>query len=158
VLGVDPSLRSTGYGVVDCDDHAFRLVEAGTIETRSGDDLAGRLGDIAQSLTAVIASTHPGVMVVEEVFARAINPKTTILMAHARGAALGAAAARGLAVHEFSATTVKRALVGNGSATKDQVAKMVVRLLGLARMPKPADVTDALAIAIAFAHRSGRGI
>jgi len=156
VLGVDPSLRSTGYGVVDYDDSRFRLIEAGTIETRATDDLAGRLGDIAQSLASVIAATQPAVMVVEAVFARAVNPKTTILMAHARGAALGAAAGRGLVVHEFSATTVKRALVGSGSASKDQVAKMVVRLLGLSRTPRPADVTDALAIAIAFAHRNGR--
>jgi crossover junction endodeoxyribonuclease RuvC len=157
VLGVDPSLRSTGYGVVDYDDSRFRLVEAGTITTRASDGLAGRLGDIAESLAAVIAATQPVIMVVEEVFARSVNPKTTIMMAHARGAALGAAAARGLQVHEFAATTVKRALVGSGSASKGQVAKMVVRLLGLRREPKPADVTDALAMAIAFAHRNGRG-
>jgi len=115
-----------------------------------------RLGDINESLTALIAATHPDVVAIEEVFARAVNPKTTIMMAHARGALLAAAAGARLDVVEFSATSVKRAIAGSGAASKEQVARMVVQMLRLASVPRPSDVTDALALALACAHRNGR--
>jgi crossover junction endodeoxyribonuclease RuvC len=147
-------VRSTGYGVIQCDGSSVRLIEAGVITTNGATTFAARLADISQSLLAVIASTKPDIVAIEEVFARPINPKTTIMMAHARGALLAAAA--GIAVVEFSATRVKRAVAGNGAASKDQVARMVAHMLGLRRPPRPADVTDALALAITCAHRNGR--
>lgn len=156
ILGIDPSVRSTGYGVIDCRGSSMRLIEAGIIATERSASFASRLGDISASLEAVIRATHPDVVAVEEVFARAVNPKTTIMMAHARGALLAVASHAGLAVVEFSATLVKRAVAGNGSASKEQVGKMVSQVLALSKPLHPADVTDALALAIACANRNGR--
>lgn len=156
VLGIDPSVRCTGYGVIECRGATMRLIEAGTIATNGAASFAARLGDINASLRAIIETTRPDVLAIEEVFARAINPKTTIMMAHARGALLAAAAVSGLTVFEFSATSVKRAIAGNGAASKEQVGRVVAQLLHLRRALRPADVTDALALAIACAHRNGR--
>lgn len=156
ILGIDPSVRSTGYGVIDCDGSTLRLVEAGIIATNGHESFAMRLNDISESLEAVIKATRPDLVAIEEVFARAINPKTTIMMAHARGALLAAAAQAGLAIVEFSATSVKRAVAGSGAASKQQVGRMVSHMLALSRTPRPEDVTDALALAIACANRNGK--
>jgi crossover junction endodeoxyribonuclease RuvC len=156
VLGIDPSVRSTGYGVIEVRGSSVKLVEAGVISTDGRQTFSVRLGDINKSLTELIDATHPDVVAIEEVFARAVNPKTTIMMAHARGALLAAAASARLDVVEFSATSVKRAIAGSGAASKEQVARMVVQMLRLASVPRPADVTDALALALACAHRNGR--
>jgi crossover junction endodeoxyribonuclease RuvC len=156
ILGIDPSVRSTGYGVIDCRGATLRLVEAGVIATNGRASFAHRLGDISESLEAVIKATHPDLVAIEEVFARTVNPKTTIMMAHARGALLAVAAHAGLAIVEFSATSVKRAVAGSGAASKQQVGAMVSHVLALTRTPRPADVTDALALAIACANRNGR--
>ena len=156
VLGLDPSVRSTGYGVIECHGSHLRLIEAGVIATNGAGAFHERLGDISASLRALIAATQPDILAIEEVFARAINPRTTIMMAHARGAMLAAAAEAHLRVFEFSATSVKRAIAGNGAASKEQVGRMVAQLLRLARTPRPADVTDALALAIACASRGAR--
>jgi len=117
ILGIDPSVRSTGYGVIDCDGSTLRLVEAGVIATNGRESFAMRLNDISESLEAVIKATRPDLVAIEEVFARAINPKTTIMMAHARGALLAAAAQAGLAIVEFSATSVKRAVAGSAETS-----------------------------------------
>lgn len=156
VLGIDPSVRSTGYGVIECHGSDLHLIEAGVITTNGTGAFHERLGDISASLRALIAATRPDVLAIEEVFARAINPRTTIMMAHARGAMLAAAAEARMPVFEFSATSVKRAVAGNGSASKEQVGRMVAQLLRLTRAPRPADVTDALALAIACISRGGR--
>jgi crossover junction endodeoxyribonuclease RuvC len=159
VLGIDPSVRSTGYGVIESQGSVVRLIEAGIITTSArGQTFTARLGDINDSLQAIIKATRPDLVAIEEVFARAVNPKTTIMMAHARGALLAAVAGAHLDVVEFSATSVKRALAGSGAASKEQVARMVVQILRLAKVPRPADVTDALALAIACAHRNGRRV
>ena len=118
-------------------------------------DFASRLADLQRGLTAVIDSLQPDVMVVEEVFSRTAYPRTAILMAHARGALVCAASLAGLPVYNYAANSVKRALVGRGAASKDQVARMVVEALHLRRTPTPSDVTDALALAIAHARRNG---
>jgi crossover junction endodeoxyribonuclease RuvC len=158
ILGIDPSVRSTGYGVIDCRGSTLRLVEAGVIATNGRESFAHRLSDISESLEAVIKTTHPDLVAIEEVFARTVNPKTTIMMAHARGALLAVAAHAGLAIVEFSATSVKRAVAGSGAASKQQVGAMVSHVLALTRTPRPADVTDALALAIACANRNGRRV
>jgi crossover junction endodeoxyribonuclease RuvC len=156
ILGIDPSVRSTGYGVIDSRGSTLRLVEAGVIATNARESFANRLSDISTSLEAVIEATHPDLVAIEEVFARAVNPKTTIMMAHARGALIAVASAAGLAIVEFSATSVKRAVAGNGAASKEQVGRMVSQVLSLSRTPRPQDVTDALALAITCANRNGR--
>jgi crossover junction endodeoxyribonuclease RuvC len=154
VLGVDPSLNVTGYGVVESSNGQLRLVEGGKIQPKR-DGLPERLAELQEGLSDVISATHPDVMVIEEIFSRVAYPRTAILMAHARGALICAATVAGLATQGFAATAVKRALVGRGSATKDQVAAMVVQSLRLRRPPKPDDVTDALALAIAYLRRNG---
>jgi len=157
ILGIDPSVRSTGYGVIECNGAAIRLIEAGVIATNGRQTFSKRLGDINQSVADIIRAMRPEIVAIEEVFARAVNPKTTIMMAHARGALLAAAAHAQLEVVEFSATGVKRALAGSGAASKEQVGAMVAQLLHLSRVPRPADVTDALAIALACANRRRAG-
>ncbi len=158
ILGIDPSLNATGYGVVECDGPLMRLVEGGIIAPSRAMDLSERLAELQRGLADVIGALRPDVMVVEEVFSRTAYPRTAILMAHARGALVCAAAMRGMLVFNYSATAVKRALVGNGAASKQQVAAMVVQALRLRRRPEPADVTDALALAIAHARRANGAV
>lgn len=154
VLGVDPSLHVTGYGVVEQDGAGLKLIEGGKITPRRDASLAERLADLQRGIDDVISSLRPDVMIVEEIFARTNHPRTAILMAHARGALVCTAAVAGLPVYDYAATAVKRALVGRGAATKDQVASMVVDALRLRKRPSPPDVTDALALAIAYLRRS----
>jgi len=156
ILGVDPSLHTTGYGVVDCDGSALSLVEGGVIVPGKVAALADRLAELQRALAEIIASLRPDVMVVEEVFSRTAYPRTAILMAHARGALVCAAALGNVPVFHYAATAVKRALVGNGAASKEQVAAMVVQSLRLRRQPSPPDVTDALALAIAHGRRAAK--
>ena len=151
---MDPSLNVTGYGVVEQNGAGLRLVEGGVISPGRGERLSERLAELQRGLTEVIATFHPDAMIVEEVFSRTAYPRTAILMAHARGALVCAAAMVGLPVHDYAATAVKRALVGRGGATKEQVAAMVVHALHLRKRPSPDDVTDALALAIAYLRRS----
>jgi len=154
VLGVDPSLHITGYGVVERNGSGLRLIEGGIIAPRARDQLAQRLAELQRGILEVIEHLHPDVMIVEEVFSRNAYPRTAILMAHARGALVCAAAVAGVPVYDYAATAVKRALVGRGAATKDQVAGMVVQALRLRARPTPPDVTDALALAIAYLRRT----
>lgn len=154
VLGVDPSLHVTGYGVVEQNGAGLKLIEGGKITPRRDASLAERLADLQRGIDDVISSLRPDVMIVEEIFARTNHPRTAILMAHARGALVCTAAVAGLPVYDYAATAVKRALVGRGAATKDQVASMVVDALRLRKRPSPPDVTDALALAIAYLRRS----
>ncbi|HXW51156.1 MAG TPA: crossover junction endodeoxyribonuclease RuvC [Candidatus Acidoferrales bacterium] len=153
ILGLDPSLRCTGYGVVEFANGSTRLVEGGIISPARSGTLEERLAELQRSLAEILGSLRPDVMVVEEVFSRTAYPKTAIVMAHARGALISAAALAHTPIFHYSATAVKRALVGNGAASKQQVAAMVVQTLHLRRRPSPADVTDALALAIAHGRR-----
>lgn len=154
ILGIDPSLHSTGYGVVECGGSTMRLVEGGIISPRRDANFPERLAELQQTLSDIITAFRPDAMVIEEVFARSAYPRTAIMMAHARGALVCAAVFENVPVFNYAATAVKRALVGNGSASKQQVASMVVQTLRLKRLPSPPDVTDALALAIAHARRT----
>ncbi len=154
ILGIDPSLNTTGYGVVECNGSAMRLIEGGVIVPQRSKNLSQRLAELQRGLADIILALRPDVMVVEEVFSQMAYPRTAIMMAHARGALVCAAAMENMPVFNYSATAVKRALVGNGAASKQQVASMVVQTLRLRRSPSPTDVTDALALAIAHARRT----
>ena len=162
VLGIDPALRTTGYGVIDAGGRRVRLVEAGVVAPRSDSPLERRLHALHAGIAEVIAQTRPELVVIEELYTSYRNPGTALLMAHARGVLCLAAAEAGAAVHTLGHARVKRALVGSGSARKSQVNAMVTHLLGLRTAPKPDDVSDALALALAFvniaqAQRSLRG-
>ncbi len=158
ILGIDPSLNATGYGVVEFSAGSARLVEGGVITPARTKNLELRLADLQRSLADIIGTLQPDVMVVEDVFSQTAYPRTAIMMAHARGALICAAALADTPIFHYSATAVKRALVGNGAASKQQVASMVVQTLRLRRSPTPADVTDALALAIAHGRRAARVI
>ena len=149
ILGIDPGLNRTGFGVIDAHGDRLRFVDAGVIRVPAG-ELAVRLGVILRELGAVIAEHRPAMAVVEQVFVN-VNPKSTLLLGQARGAALCAAVAADLPVHEYAALSVKQAVVGTGRATKEQVQMMITRLLSLAVAPPP-DAADALACAVCHAH------
>ena len=151
ILGIDPGLNRTGFGVIDVTGSKLQCVESGIIRVPGG-DLYRRLGTILAALSDVIRATQPHVATVEKVFVN-VNPQSTLLLGQARGAAICAAASSGLVVHEYAALRIKQAVVGFGQADKKQVQLMVQRLLGLARAPAE-DAADALACAICHAHSS----
>ena len=151
ILGIDPGLNRTGYGVVEAAGPRLSFVAAGVIKVPAG-DLHQRLGTILRSLADVIRETQPHVATIEKVFVN-VNPQSTLLLGQARGAAICAAVTEGLVVHEYAALRIKQAVVGFGGADKRQVQSMVQRLLALDRAPT-SDAADALACAICHAHSS----
>jgi len=154
ILGIDPGLRITGFGVIDKTGSRLSYVTSGCIRSPQG-DLPDRLKAILQSLREVIDEHRPQQVVVEKVFVN-VNPASTLALGQARGTAICAAVDAGLPVAEYTALQVKQAVVGNGHARKEQVQQMVKRLLRLAGVPS-ADAADALACAICHAH-GGQGL
>jgi crossover junction endodeoxyribonuclease RuvC len=152
ILGVDPGLRVTGYGAIDCGGSGARLLEAGIIAPDVSAPLERRLGVLHAELCAIISATAPDVMVVEELWSAYKNPATAVLMGHARGVIYLAAHAAGVAVRHLGHSHVKRALTGSGAARKEQVKRMVMLQLALSIAPEPDDVSDALALALALAN------
>jgi crossover junction endodeoxyribonuclease RuvC len=157
ILGIDPGLERTGYGVIDVPAGAPpQLVEAGVIRTRTTDPLAGRLMEIASGLAAVLAEFKPETVAVEELYSHYKHPRTAILMGHARGIALVTAAQAGVEVVSYPATNVKKSLLGSGHAAKEQVQRTIQGLFRLKSPPEPPDVADALAVALCHAYRTSR--
>ena len=154
ILGIDPGLRITGFGVLDQVGQQLHYVASGCIKTPGG-ELPERLKVIMNSLGEVIVQHRPEQVVVEKVFVN-VNPQSTLLLGQARGAAICAAVLANLTVAEYTALQVKQAVVGNGHAKKEQVQEMVLRLLNLSGTPG-ADAADALACAICHAH-GGQGL
>jgi len=150
ILGLDPSLSSTGWGVIRADGNRLAAVANGQIRTLASAPLAARLADLAQRLEAVIAEHQPTAAAAEEVFVNK-NAASTLKLAQARGVALMCAARGGLEVGEYAPSLVKKAVVGTGGASKDQVHAMVAMLLPGARIAGE-DAADALAVAITHAH------
>jgi crossover junction endodeoxyribonuclease RuvC len=151
VLGIDPGLQVTGYAVVEAGPRGPLLCEAGVIrsaEGRARTDIAPRILAIYNGTVEVLDQYRPQVMAVEQLYAHYEHPRTAILMAHARGAIFLAAARRGVPVVSYNATRVKKTVTGSGRASKDQVQRTVQRELGLAKLPEPPDVADALAVAL----------
>jgi crossover junction endodeoxyribonuclease RuvC len=154
ILGVDPSLRGTGYGVIRlAKPHPLTLAQ-GTITCPGGWEHSRCLVNIAQRLREVLAQHRPTVCVIEGIF-YAQNLQTAIVMGEARGAALATVAEAGLDIYEIATRKVKQAIVGYGAAQKLAVAKMVQRMLHLSELPAP-DAADALALALAHAQANGR--
>ncbi|MEO8306171.1 MAG: crossover junction endodeoxyribonuclease RuvC [Betaproteobacteria bacterium] len=149
VLGIDPGLRSTGFGVIEVSGNALVYVTCGCI-TSAERELPARLKVILADLTKVIVQHRPTEVAIEKVFVN-VNPQSTLLLGQARGAAISAAVIADLPVAEYTALQVKQAVVGHGKAAKEQVQDMVRRLLKLSGAPSP-DAADALACAIAHAH------
>jgi len=150
VLGVDPGLTRAGYGVVEDIKGRLRAIAHGTLRAQ-GDTVASQLATLRSRLAAVVREHEPQAVAVERLFVTR-NQRTAIRVGQASGIALLVAAEAGLEVVEYGPLQVKQAVVGTGSATKDQVGFMVGRLLGLAEKPDTADAADALALAICHLH------
>ena len=155
ILGIDPGLRSTGFGVIDKAGNKLVYVASGCIKTDAAGSLPERIKTILEGLVEIIATYSPLQAAVEIVFVN-VNPQSTLLLGQARGAAIAALVTADLPVAEYTALQVKQAVVGNGHAAKEQVQEMVKRLLNLPGPPKP-DSADALACAICHAH-GGQGL
>jgi crossover junction endodeoxyribonuclease RuvC len=153
VLGVDPGLRTTGYGVVEVTSGTYRLIEGGVLRPKATLSLESRLAQLHAAMLDVVRSTRPDCMVVEELWSAPKHPLTGVLMGHARGVIALAAGICEVTFEELSHVTVKRALTGNGAARKEQVKAMVCTQLGLTIAPEPDDVSDALALALVYAMR-----
>lgn len=149
ILGIDPALTVTGYGFIEAKNYKLALIEAGIIRTLPKQDLTERLNKIYTGITKLIFDTKPDVMVLEKLYAHYRHPTTAYLLGQARGVICLACAQENIALAEYSATRVKKSIVGNGLASKYQVQRMVVSILDLKSLPKYTDVTDALALAIA---------
>ncbi len=149
ILGIDPGLRVTGFGVIDVEGPRLRYVASGVIRIPVG-SLPPRLKTIHDGIAGVVGEYRPDSAVAEIVFVN-VNPQSTLLLGQARGAAIGALVSHGLPVHEYTALQVKQAVVGYGRAAKSQVQQMVQRLLSLPGVPST-DAADALACAICHAH------
>ena len=154
IIGIDPGLRITGFGVIEKTGSRIHYLTSGCIKSGEG-QLPDRLKVILLSLREVIQTHQPQQAAVEKVFVN-INPQSTLLLGQARGAAICAAVLESLQVAEYTALQVKQAVVGNGHAAKEQVQEMVKRLLNLPGVPSP-DAADALACAICHAH-GGQGL
>ena len=154
IIGVDPSLRGTGYGVIQAGRPGPRALAHGTISCPAGWEHSRCLARIAQTLREVVARHRPSAAAIEGLFF-AQNLQTALIMGEARGAALVALAEAGLDIFEISPRKVKQAVVGYGAAQKLAVGKMVQRLLQLAEAPPP-DAADALAVALACLQETGR--
>jgi crossover junction endodeoxyribonuclease RuvC len=152
ILGIDPALSVTGYGLIDAGDDRVSLVKAGIIKTSPRQPLPDRLNKIYASIIDIMSEHKPAVMVLEKIFVHYQHPTTAFLLGQARGIICLACASAGLPLIEYSATRVKKAIVGNGLASKAQVQRMVGMMLNLTSLPRYLDVTDALALAMAYKY------
>jgi crossover junction endodeoxyribonuclease RuvC len=150
ILGLDPSLSCTGYGLVRAEGNRLTHIANGQLRTDAKEPLPQRLSHLATMLDAILADHAPGTAAAEEIFLNK-NPQSTLKLAHARGVVLMIAARSGIDVAEYAARLVKKAVVGTGAAEKAQVHAMVQRLLPGVRIAGP-DAADALAVAITHAH------
>lgn len=156
ILGIDPGLIITGYAVLEQRSGSIRPIEAGTIDSgTSRDALPVRLRRLHEELHALISDHTPDGIALEQLYSHYEHPRTAILMGHARGVIVLAAGLHDIPLHHYAATQVKSALTGNGRASKVQIQQMVQSTFGLAEIPQPPDVADAMAIALCHIYHSG---
>lgn len=152
ILGIDPGLGITGYGLIDACGNNVKLMEAGIIRSDAKDKIEKRIASIYKKVMNLIKDTFPDVVVLEELYSHYKHPKTSILMAHARGAICLAVEHQDVLLVNYPTTKIKKAITGRGRASKEQMQRTVTSLLGLKNPPEPVDVTDALALAITHAN------
>jgi crossover junction endodeoxyribonuclease RuvC len=148
ILGIDPGLGITGYGIID--DRNFKVLEAGVIRTVARTPIQQRLKTISGAVTDLIGEYRPDVIVVEKIFSHYKHPTTAILMGHARSVVCLACGEHNIKLVNYPSTRIKKAVTGNGHASKQQVQRMVQSLLKLKEPPEPPDVSDALAMALSY--------
>ncbi|MBI3253003.1 MAG: crossover junction endodeoxyribonuclease RuvC [Candidatus Omnitrophica bacterium] len=151
ILGVDPGLGVTGYGVIESRP-SLRLIEAGVIRTKPAEGIARRLAKIYTALSEAITELKPDVLVIEKLYAHAKHPATAILMGHVRGVVCLLSGTRNLPLVSLPSTRVKKAVTGRGHAGKMQVQRMIQQALSLKTLPEPPDVADALAVAVTYSQ------
>lgn len=154
VLGIDPGLNRTGYALLERSVRGPVLREGGLIRSTRGRSLAERVHEIASGLREVLVEFLPTVLAIEQVFSLVKNPKSALLMAHARGAILSTAVEHGIAVVHYTPTQVKKLLTGSGKASKEQIQRAIKTELGLDRLLEPHDVADAFAVALCHYYSS----
>lgn len=148
ILGIDPGLGTTGYGIID--GNSFKVIEAGTIRTRAGSPVQERIKKIFDEISCIIEEYQPGVLVLEKIYSHYKHPATAILMGHARAMACLVCGKFNIKLINYPSTRIKKVITGNGHASKAQVQRMVQGLLKLKKIPEPVDVSDALAMAITY--------
>ncbi len=154
VLGVDPGLATTGYGLIRCRSGRSQLVEGGVIHSQDSDPMEKRVGAIFSGMMEILNAFNPDLLSMEDIYSHYNHPKTAIIMAHARGAVLAAADQKKVPVKSYPATTVKSSITGNGRAGKEQVQRMVINMLGLSAPMEPYDISDALAAALCHINQN----
>ena len=158
ILGVDPGLQITGYGVIEAGESKsavpqWKLVEGGVLRARATDTLPQRLQTLHDGLAEVLREHMPDIVVIEDLFSTYAHPRSALLLAHARGVLMLAAQEFGAPLHTFTPNEVKQVVAGNGHASKSAMQAAVRQHLKLAMAPNPPDVADALAVALCFASR-----
>lgn len=160
-LGLDPGLQVTGYAVLEAAPRGARILEAGIVRSaptgRATTDISRRVAILYEGIVEVFDQWKPAAVAVEQLFAHYDHPRTAVLMAHARGVLLLAAGQRGVPVTSIAPARVKKTITGSGRATKEMMQMAIMRELGLAQPPQPADVADAVAVALCLYHRE-RGV
>jgi len=157
ILGIDPGLNTTGYGVIETAiGGKVRLLEAGVVRSRSG-ELVGKIREIYDGVREIITSFSPAAVAIEELYSHYDRPRTAILMGHARGAICLAAAQSDIPVFPYAATKIKKLLTGSGHAPKDQIQRAIQLELQLSRIPDPPDVADSLAVALCHCYHGTIG-
>lgn len=152
ILGIDPALAVTGYGLIDTGKNRLFLIEAGVVKTSSRQNLPERLDKIYTAISKLIVESKPDVLVLEKLYAHYRHPTTAYILGEARGVICLACARERLPLVEYSATRIKKAIIGEGLASKYQVQRMVANMLNLNSLPPYTDITDALALAIAHSY------
>jgi len=158
ILGIDPGLGITGYGLIEAKGSRFKLIEAGVIRSSYKVSLEARLYKIYRAVNQIIKKYKPKVLVLEKLYSHYKHPTTAILMGHARGIICLAANLNQIPVVGYSNTRLNKAVIGRGNASKGQIQRMVQSLLGLKEPPNPLDISDALALAICYVYVENRGI
>lgn len=154
ILGIDPALSITGFGVIDDTISGLSLVDAGIVKTKSKYSISQRLVVIYQGILEVTKRLKPDCIILEKVYVHYRHPTTAFILGQARGIICLISAQMKLPLFEYEATRVKKSIVGGGLASKTQIQRMVTGILGLAQLPKCQDITDALALAIAHSYIS----
>jgi crossover junction endodeoxyribonuclease RuvC len=155
ILGIDPGLQLTGYGVIDWKPLRPVLVDGGVIRLQAKTPIPDRLVELETELEAIFDEHHPDLCAVEQLYSNYAHPRTAILMGHARGVILLIARRRGVEIHEYAANRIKQSLTGHGHAGKQQMQLAIQRQWNLPSPPEPPDVADALAVALCCGQRIG---
>ncbi|MDD5495821.1 MAG: crossover junction endodeoxyribonuclease RuvC [Candidatus Omnitrophica bacterium] len=150
ILGIDPGLGVTGYAVIE--DYDFTLVEAGVIKTQVNTPIQSRLKKIYDGVSEIIREHSPEVLVLEKIYSHYKHPTTAILMGHARASICLACGQHNVKLINYPSTRIKKAVTGNGHASKQQVQRMVQNILRLKKAPEPTDVSDAVAMALSYCY------